>query len=409
MFAQPPKPSRFSPFILYVSGQTATFLSFHMLCVAIGWQMYDVTHEALDLGLVGLVQFLPQFFLTLVVGRVADSHDRRRVAWICMLVQALVAGALAFGSFAGALDRERILLCALLIGAARAFEYPTMQALLPSLVEPGRLPQRLALSASSRQTGFILGPALGGLIYAAGAGAVYATCMAFYLIASALVFCIPRLARTVKREPVTVRSLFGGITYIRGNAVLLGAISLDLFSVLLGGATALLPIFARDVLFTGPWGLGLLRAAPAVGALAMSLHLARRPLGGRVGRTMFLAVLGFGLATAAFGLSRWFALSLASLVALGAFDMISVVIRSSLVQLETPDAMRGRVSSVNSVFIGASNQLGEFESGLTAAWFGAPASVVLGGVGAMLVALLWMRFFPELRARDRLSTPAKAA
>ncbi len=396
------KSLRDTPFPRFVCAQTADFLAYNMLTVAVGWQVYDLTRSPLSLGLVGLAQFLPQFLLTLVVGHVADQHERRRVVMVCQAVMCAVAGLLAAGSFTDGLTEGLVLACACVLGAARAFVHPTMSALLPTLVEPRLLPRGLALSASARQTGVILGPALGGALYAAGAGIVYTACaLAFVLSVTALSGIRPPL-RTTPREPATLRSVLGGIVYIRSRPELLGAISLDLFSVLLGGATALLPVFARDILDTGPLGLGVLRAAPAVGALGMSLVLARFPMRRGVGRKMFAAVAAFGLATVVFGLSRSFPLSLAALAVLGAGDMVSVVVRSSLVQLETPDAMRGRVSAVNSVFIGTSNQLGEFESGVTAAWFGTVPAVVLGGVCTLVVVGLWMRLFPALLRRERL-------
>ena len=396
------QPLTIPAFNRFLLGQTASFLAYQMLAVAVGWQIYDLTHSAFTLGLVGLAQFLPQFLLTLVVGHVADRYDRRRILLICLLIEGAVVAALALGSFTHRLNRELILACVFLIGAARAFEAPTMQAFLPSLVEPELLPQCLTLSATGRQIGIILGPALGGIVYIASAGFTYASSAACYFLAvlSCLAISSPLVAS--RREPPTLRSVFEGITYIRSKPDILGAISLDLFSVLLGGATALLPIYARDILFTGPWGLGLLRAAPAIGALAMSVYLARRPLERRVGRTMFAAVAGFGIATIVFGLSRSFLLSLAALAMLGGSDMISVVIRSSLVQLETPESKRGRVSAVNFIFIGTSNQLGEFESGVTAAWFGTVASVVLGGICTLVVVALWIRLFPSLARREVL-------
>ncbi|MGA9755256.1 MAG: MFS transporter [Desulfobaccales bacterium] len=396
------QPLAIPAFKRFLLGQTASFLAYQMLAVAVGWQIYDLTHSAFTLGLVGLAQFLPQFLLTLVVGHVADRYERRRILLICLSIEGVMATALAVGSFTHCLNRELILACVFLIGAARAFESPTMQAFLPSLIEPELLPQCLTWSATGRQVGIILGPALGGIVYIASAGFTYASSTACYFLAvlSCLTISAPLVA--LRREPPTLRSVFGGIAYIRSKPDILGAISLDLFSVLLGGATALLPIYARDILFTGPWGLGLLRAAPAVGALAMSVYLARRPLQRRVGRTMFAAVIGFGIATIVFGLSRSFLLSLAALATLGGSDMISVVIRSSLVQLETPDAKRGRVSAVNFIFIGTSNQLGEFESGVTAAWLGTVPSVVLGGICTLVVVALWIPLFPSLARREVL-------
>jgi MFS family permease len=331
MLSSKRQPLTIPAFKRFLLGQTASFLAYQMLAVAVGWQIYDLTHSAFTLGLVGLAQFLPQFLLTLVVGHVADRYDRRRILLICLSIEGVMATGLAVGSFTHCLNRELILACVFLIGAARAFESPTMQAFLPSLVEPELLPECLTLSATGRQVGIILGPALGGIVYIASAGFTYASSAACYFLAvlSCLAISAPLVA--LRREPPTLRSVFEGIAYIRSKPDILGAISLDLFSVLLGGATALLPIYARDIFFTGPWGLGLLRAAPAVGALAMSFYLARRPLKRRVGRTMFAAVAGFGIATIVFGFSRSFLLSLAALATLGGSDMISVVIRSSLV------------------------------------------------------------------------------
>ena len=382
--------------------RVASGFAYQMMTVAVGWQMYELTGSALSLGLVGLAQFLPQVALTLVVGHVADRTDRRRIVFACQVVQGLLAAALAAGSFAGRVDQQAIYACAFAIGAARSFEMPTMQALLPGMVDTAHLPRMLAVSASGWQSAVIVGPALGGALYVAGPHTVYGVCALFFLLGSAAMLSIPGQARQARREPATLRSVLGGIAFIRSRPEILGAISLDLFSVLLGGATALLPVYAKDILHTGPWGLGMLRAAPAVGALGMSLFLARVPLTRAVGHKMFAAVAAFGLSTVVFGLSTWFPLSLAALVCLGASDMISVVIRSTLVQLETPDELRGRVSAVNAIFIGTSNQLGEFESGVTAAWFGAVGSVVLGGIGTLVVVGLWMWLFPALRGRDAL-------
>lgn len=397
-----PFPPTTSAFLRFARSQTADFIAYHMLSVAVGWQIYDLSQSAMTLGLVGLAQFLPQFVCTLPAGHLADTRDRRVVAMCCQSIQLLMALTLALGSLGGWLTEGAILLCAMVLGGARAFVHPSMQSLLPSLVAPEILPRSLAVCASCRQAGIIVGPALGGALYLAGPATVYFVCTAFFLFAAASLAGIAATRRQTRREPASVRSVLEGITYICSKPEILGAISLDLFSVLLGGATALLPIFARDILTTGSLGLGLLRAAPAVGALGMSLYLAKRPLQGRVGRTMFAAVAVFGLGTIVFGLSENFLLSLAALVTLGASDMISVVIRSTLIQLETPDEKRGRVSAVNSIFIGTSNQLGEFESGVTASWFGVAPAVVIGGVGTLLVVGLWMRLFPALLHRDRL-------
>ena len=398
---QPPS-LRGTPFPRFVGSQTADFLAYYMLTVAVGWQVYDITRSAMSLGLVGLAQFLPQFLLTLVVGHVADRYERRRVVMVCQAILLCICALLAAGSHFGLLTEPVMLACAVTMGAARAFVHPTMSAYLPTLVDQRSLPRALALSASARQTGIIIGPALGGALYAAGAQVVYLAAAVGFLIAIAALSGICASRPAARREPVSVAYILGGIAYIKSKPEVLGAISLDLFSVLLGGATALLPLFARDILLVGPIGLGLLRAAPAAGAVVMSLYLARVPMRHAVGRKMFAAVAVFGLCTIVFGLSKNFGLSLAALVVLGCADMVSVVVRSSLVQLETPDEMRGRVSAVNSVFVGTSNQLGEFESGVTAAWFGTVPAVVLGGVGTLLVVAAWMRLFPALRDRESL-------
>jgi MFS family permease len=380
----------------------ATTLAFQMQAVAIGWQVYDLTGSALDLGLVGLAQFIPGFALSLLVGHIADRYDRRLILRICMGIEALATLALALAGLFGGLTVGKLFAAIFVIGAARASELPTLHALMPQLVPPQLIPRAAAASASSNQTAIILGPALGGLAYALGPALVYALAAAGFIAASLLISAIRVALPAPPRERPSLASLFGGVAFVRGHPALMGAISLDLFAVLLGGATALLPIYARDILRTGPWGLGLLRSAPALGALAASLVLARRPLDGGVGRKLFVAVIAFGLATCVFALSTSFPLSLAALAALGAADSVSVVIRFSLVQIETPDALRGRVSAVNSMFIGASNSLGEFESGATAALFGTVPATLLGGIGSILVALLWRRFFPALFRVDRL-------
>ena len=377
-----------------------------MLAVGVGWQVYALTGSALDLGLVGLAQFIPSFLLVLVAGHVADRFDRRRVLQACVVVEALAAGGLALGSYQGWITEAWIFTLIFVVGAARAFHMPAMAALVPLLVPRELFPRAIASNSAATQAAVIAGPALGGFIYVAGPAAVYATSVTMFLITGVITAAI-RLAHPQGRsEGVGLDSVFAGIRYIRSRPSILGAISLDLFAVLLGGATALLPVYAHDILTTGPWGLGLLRSSTAVGALAMALYLARRPLKRHAGRLMFGAVALFGIATIAFGVSRSFTLSLIALTVMGAADMVSVVVRSSLVQLQTPDAMRGRVSAVNALFIGTSNQLGEFESGVTAAWFGAVPAVVLGGIGTLGVIALWVRWFPELARVDRLDARA---
>ena len=375
-----------------------------MLMVAVGWQMYDLTGSAWDLGLVGLLQFLPALALVLVTGEVVDRHHRARVAAACVGAQAAVALVLALAPWAGGPQRGLLLALAVVLGTAKAFQMPAQQALAPLLVPAALLPRALAFSAAGMQLAIIAGPAIGGLLYVAGATAVYATCVALFTLATLLLLRVHHAAPPT-RERATWQTLLAGVSYVRSNPVVLGAISLDLFAVLLGGATALLPIYAKDLLHVGPWGLGLLRGAPAAGALVMSLALSRWPISRRAGPRMLWAVGIYGVATAVFGLSTSFALSMLALAVTGAADMVSIVVRQSLVQLETPDAMRGRVSAVNSVFIGASNQLGEFESGATAALFGPVGSVVLGGIGSIAIALLWRRRFPALAQRDLLLQP----
>ena len=390
------------PFLAFWLARVFTASGFQMLTVAIGWHLYQLTGNVLDLGLVGLVEFAPRVLFMLHTGHVADRYDRRKVAALCQTLQALIALALAVGSFTDNVSRELIFVLAFLLGAARSFEMPATQALLPNVVPPGLFPRAVAASASATQAATIVAPAVGGLLYALGSTWVYGPTVALYLIACLLTLSLDARRQQPQPGRANLDSLLAGIRFIRSRPDILGAISLDLFAVLLGGATALLPVFAKDILLTGAWGLGLLRSAPAVGALLMSLWLARFPVERKVGLTMFTAVGVFGVATIAFGLSTSFWFSLAVLVILGAADMISMVIRGAFVQLETPDEMRGRVSAVNGLFIGASNQLGEFESGVTAHWFGTVPAVVLGGVGTLVVTGTWMKLFPTLAKRDRL-------
>jgi MFS family permease len=393
---------RHRPFVLFWFARIFANVGLQMQVVAVGWQVYALTGSALDLGLVGLAQFLPSVALILFAGHVADRHDRRMIVRLCQTAQALCAATLAFGTWQGFLTRDIIFCVVFVMGAARAFEMPTTQALLPGLVPAELLPRAIAASASAMQAASIGGPALGGLLYAIAPAFVYSVCCALFFSASILIALIRIERVAAKREPVSAQMLFAGIAYIRQNPIILGAISLDMFAVLLGGATALLPIFARDVFQTEAWGLGVLRAAPAAGALVMAVALAHWPIGHRAGMKMFLGVTAFGIATMVFGLSQSFPLSLAALFVIGASDMVSVVVRQTLVQLNTPDAMRGRVAAVNSLFIGTSNQLGEFESGLLANFVGAKASVVLGGIGTLAIVGLWMTLFPQLRRVDRI-------
>jgi MFS family permease len=380
----------------------ASSFGFQMLSVAVGWQIYAITGRAFDLGLIGLVQFVPSVLLALPAGHMADQFDRRRIVLYGQIGEWVAIVALTALTLLHGIHEVGILALVLVIGVAKAFEFPATQSMLPALVPPAILPRALAVSASVGQVATIVGPALGGLLYVAGPGVVYGAAAVLYLGAATLMTGLRYVQAPVRREPATVKLLFAGVHFIRRRPDVLGVISLDLFAVLLGGATALMPIFARDILHTGPWGLGLLRAAPAAGALLMSLWLARHTMQRSVGMTMYGAVAGFGIATLVFALSTTLWLSLAALFALGAFDMVSMVIRGALVQLDTPDAMRGRVSAVNAIFIDTSSQLGEFESGILASWLGAVPAAVVGGIGTLLVVGLWMMMFPTLRRRQRL-------
>ena len=395
---------RHKAFASFLFARVSSSIAFQIQGVAVGWQIYALTGSAFYLGLVGLAQFLPMFLLTLVAGHVADRYDRRVIVRLCQIVEGLAAGALALCTFTGWQSKESILALIFIVGAARAFEMPTTQAFVPGLVPALLLPRAFAWSASAFQTANIAGPALGGLLYGIGPTPAYGTACILFFVASSFIGLI-RIERVPSRlEQVGARSLFAGIAFIRSRPAILGAISLDLFAVLLGGATALLPVYARDILVTGPWGLGLLRSAPAVGALAMSIFLTRHTPERRAGLIMFGAVATFGVATMIFAVSTSFLLSIGILVILGAADVISVVIRHSLVQIGTPDEMRGRVSAVNSIFIGTSNQLGEFESGLTAALFGVVPAVLIGGAGTIVVVILWMYLFPQLLRVDSLKS-----
>ncbi len=394
------------PFVLFWLARLASTMGYHMLAVVIGWKVYELTGSALDLGLVGLIQFIPAVVLTLLIGHVADRYDRRHIVRIAQCVHALAALTVVLGMITGTLSRELLFGAVFLIGSARAFELPTAHALVPSLVPAPIISRAVAAWTSANQTAVICGPALGGLLYTISPVLVCALCAMFFVLSIVLVSFVDIQRPPQEREPPTLSSVLAGFHFIRTRPRLLGVITLDLFVILLGGATALLPIFARDILEMGPVGLGLLRSAPAVGALTTSIILSRHPIERHIGVTMFAVVAMFGLATMVFALSTWFPLSLLALAILGASDSVSVVLRFSLVQIETPDAMRGRVSAINYLFVGTSNTLGEFESGLIAHWLGAVPSVFIGGLGSLLVALTWMKLFPDLRKVDRFE-PAK--
>jgi MFS family permease len=380
------------------TSQVLSFMANQIVMMALGWHLYTLTHSALSLGYLGLVLFLPQVFLMLIVGQVADRYNRQKIILITQSLEAAISLALCASVLLDIASPHWIFIAAFCIGSVRAFQGPALQALLPNLVGLELLPKAIALGSASRQFATIAGPALGGLLFFGGTTFVYASSALFFIVAFAHIFSIHFEQHAKQHAPVTREFLFAGIKFIWERKVVLGAISLDLFSVLLGGATALLPIYAEKILHVGTLGLGFLRAGPAIGALVLAIYLSRNPLQKNAGRTMFICVAIFGITTLIFGLSEWFFVSLIALVVMGAADMVSVVIRSTLVQLQTPNEMRGRVGAVNSIFIGASNQLGEFESGVTAEIFGVVPAVVLGGLGTLLIVGIWLKLFPELYA-----------
>jgi len=393
---------RHREFTLYLCARFLGAVAVQMQSVAVGWQVYALTGDALDLGLVGLAQFAPFLPLVLIAGQMADRFDRRRIIMLCYAVE-MLCGLLLIGFTATGLAVVWPVFAAMaLYGSARAFMMPSSQAIVINLVPAESFGNAVALSSSSFQLATIAGPALGGMLYLAGPMTVYTTVSVLLGLSVILMLAMRRIPqKTGEREPMSWRTVLEGLRFVRSRPAVFGAISLDLFAVLFGGATALLPAYASDILHVGPTGLGLLRTAPGAGAALTALMLAFAPISRHVGRWMFGGVALFGLAIIVLGLSTSFPLSLAALFLLGAGDMVSVYIRHMLVQLETPDAIRGRVSAVNSVFIGASNELGEFESGLTAAWFGLAPAIIVGGTVTLTVALIWMYGFPGLRTMDR--------
>lgn len=393
---------RHAPLRYFLWGRGFSKFASQILTVAVGWQVYALTSSAFDLGMVGLVQFLPTAILVFVAGHASDRYDRKRVIQLCQVVEATAAVFLAWGSYEGWITVPQIFVAVAVFGVAGAFESPATAALLPGVAPDGLLQKATALSTGVFQLAAIAGPAIGGLAYGISPAVPYAIMTVFWIVASILNGAIVLDRPIAPRESPTAGALFAGAHFVRNNPAILGTISLDLFAVLLGGASALLPIYARDILHTGPWGLGMLRGAQAVGALMMTGILARYAITKHVGMRMFQAVIVFGIATVVFALSKVVWLSVLALAVMGAADTISVVIRVSLVQLATPDDMRGRVGAVNFLFINASNQLGEFESGMTAALLGAVPAAVLGGLGTIAVALIWMSFFPMLRNLQRL-------
>ncbi len=398
-------------FALYQLARLFTVVATEMQSVAVGWQVYEITKRPLDLGYVGLAQFLPTILLFLVAGHAADRFNRRNIVTLCYAGLALSSALLLLLTLSGSHSVHAIYGVLVLVGVVRSFNGAAGQSMVPQLVPEKDFPNAVAWAQTVFNAATIIGPALGGLIYALfrGPTAVYASSMVAGVISVIAASRIRLNPAKRAREPVSLSTLLAGLRFIWEKKLVLGTISLDLFAVLLGGAVALLPVYAREILHTGPWGLGILRSAPAIGAAAMAVMMAHRPLQRHAGVTMLWCVAGFGVFTIVFGLSRNLVLSLMALLLVGASDMVSVIIRGTLVQLSTPDAMRGRVSAVNSLFIGTSNEFGQFESGLTAHWFGTVPAVVIGGVGTLVVIALWAWLFPELRGADRLVSKLEMA
>ncbi|MGN7294937.1 MFS transporter [Rhizobium sp. SAFR-030] len=377
-----------------------------IVSVSVGWQMYDVTGNALYLGLIGLFQFLPSLVLMLVTGTVADRYNRRAIVAGCLMLGSLCAAALLFLTVTGQFSPWPVFGILIVFGIERAFMGPAVQSLAPNLVPEHALPNAVAWNSSSWQTASIVGPVAGGLLYGVSATAAYSVALAFMLAAAVLIISIPKPPQRTSSKAVNLSTILAGFRFIWSEKVVLGAISLDLFAVLLGGAVALMPIFARDVLDLGPWGLGLLRAAPGIGAIVVAVLLAAYPIRHHAGVAMFIGVALFGVGTVVFGLSTAPWLSIGALMLMGASDMISVYVRESLIMLWTPDEVRGRVNAVNMVFVGASNELGEFRAGTMAHLIGAVPAVVIGGFGTLAVAVVWAMSFPKLRRIDSLDAPS---
>ena len=391
----------------YLSARFVVSLATHIQTVAVGWQIFSVTGDPFDLGLVALSQFVPFIILILPAGQVADRYDRRRIQLATYALLGVCSAALLGLVLIGSTETTPVFAVMVLFGIARAFNQPTSQALLPNLAPPGTFPQAVAVNSSLGEVATIAGPAIGGVLVLFGTGVAYAVSTVVLLLGILLVSGLRGGGRPERsREPMTWATVSAGLTFVRHRPIVLGSISLDLFAVLFGGATALLPIYAGDILQVGPVGLGLMRAAPAVGAALVAALVALRPIRTALGRWLFAAVAIFGVATIIFGISTSLVVSLVALAVMGGADMVSVYIRHLLVQLETPDDIRGRVGAVNSVFIGASNELGQFESGLTAAWWGVVPAVVIGGAATIGVAGLWAWLFPVLRRLERFPTPA---
>src|ERR1700722_2511658 len=391
-------------FVLFQIARFLIVVAVEMQAVAVGWQVYEITKRPLDLGYVGLAQFLPGILLFPVSGHASDRFERRHVLSACYAGFAVCFALLLALAERGVHSVTSIYVVLILLGVVRSFNGTASRSILPQLVPEEHFPNAVAWNATIFQAATILGPSFGGILYALfhGPSVVYAAATLTAIGALISTFRIKPELTARRREPMTFKTAFAGLRYIWREKLILGAISLDLFAVLLGGAVALLPVYAREILHTGPGGLGLLRAAPGVGAAVMAVALAHRPLRGRAGLTLLWSVAGFGICTILFGVSTSLVLSLLALIFLGASDMVSVIIRATLVQLRTPDEMRGRVNAVGMVFIGASNELGQFESGVTAQWFGTVPAVLLGGIGTLVVIALWAWAFPDLRRAGRL-------
>jgi len=391
-------------FLLFQIARFLIVSAVEMQAVAVGWQVYEITKRPLDLGYVGLAQFLPGILLFPISGHASDRFERRNVLSACYAGYALCFALLLALSRRGVTSIAPIYVVLVMIGIVRSFNGPASRSILPQLVPQEHFANAVAWNATIFQAATVLGPSFGGIVYAAfrGPSAVYVIAMVTAIGATVTTFRIKPEVKARPREPLNLKTLFAGLRFIRSNKLILGAISLDLFAVMLGGAVALLPVYAREILHTGPWGLGLLRTAPGVGAALMAILLAHWPLRGNSGPKLLWAVAGFGVFTIIFGLSHNLIVSLIALVLLGASDMISVIIRATLTLLATPDEMRGRVTAVDMIFIGTSNEFGQFESGVTAQWFGTVPAVVLGGVGTLLVVTLWAWWFPDLRRAGEL-------
>jgi MFS family permease len=397
-------------FVAYTLARFFIVLALEMQSVAVAWQVYEITKRPIDLGYVGLAQFAPPFLLFLFAGHAADLFDRRKLLMWCYAGYGVCSALLLAISWHAPRSVHSIYVVLVLVGVFRSFSFPVSRAILPHLVPEEHFSNAVAWNASTFQISTIAGPAVGGIAYALfrGPDAVYVIAVAVSVLAVLLTLRIHLLPawpekEVAPKEPISLRTVFAGFHFIWEKKLILGSISLDMFAVLLGGAVALLPIYAREILHTGPWGLGLLRSAPGIGAALMAIVVAHRPIHRRAGLTMLFAVAAFGIFTIVFGLSHSLILSLIALFFTGAADMVSVIIRATLVQVATPDEMRGRVSAVDMLFIGVSNELGEFESGLTAQWLGTVPAVVLGGVGTLVVIAAWAWLFPELRKADQLT------